>query len=201
MDLNNLTKEQLLALLKQANINTPEQPTSQTENQTNKETVVEVENRCKYHAKGRKDSCPAEATTEYGFCTKHRNTIQGKNARKAYEEKKELKRKAEEAKKKEEEEKLKVEEEEEEYTDEEEEDEEEEEELPSLVAKRNKWGNYVHQPTGICFDIRTKKAIGTQGRAGKIFALTRADKHLCDEWRILYSDSEDEYEESDDEEY
>lgn len=53
--------------------------------------------------------------------------------------------------------------------------------------KKNSFGNFEHPETHIVFDKITKKAIGKQGKDGKIESLTMADIELCTKYKFQYT--------------
>lgn len=67
MELQNLSKEQLIELLK------------------NKDVVEEENQICKYISKTTNKKCTDGSTTPWGYCNKHKNTMQGKKEKKNWE--------------------------------------------------------------------------------------------------------------------
>lgn len=176
MDYSKLSKEELIALLSTGNVS------------SHKDT-------CPYESKnvGR---CKNEGEKKYhGFCSRHKNTVQAKNAQKEHEE-----AKVEEKPETEVEEEIKKNEpakneeepaKDEQVDDDSAEESEEDEEPKSLVAKRNKWGYHEHKETKMCFDPHTKRVVGRMNhRKGRLYALTEKDKEVCDEYGMQYSDSD-----------
>jgi hypothetical protein len=85
MDLNSLSKEQLIALLekKSEKVNNDEMLKSQGIPPSS-ENTVEI---CQFRPiKGNQPPCNLESSTPYGFCKKHSRTVQARRAEKAWEE-------------------------------------------------------------------------------------------------------------------
>lgn len=114
-------------------------------------------------------ACTLEATVEWGFCNKHaRTSVQGKLAKKKYEE--ELQRQYEEDMKT-----LDKELENIDTTDE----EEENNDTVKIVINPNAWGRFEDRETGILFYADTKTAYGIQGENGDIYDLDEEAIKVC----------------------
>lgn len=86
MDLNSLSKEQLIDLLektKSEKVNSDEMLKSQGI-PSSSDPIVEI---CQFRPiKGNQPPCTLESSTPYGFCKKHSRTVQARRAEKAWEE-------------------------------------------------------------------------------------------------------------------
>jgi len=140
------------------------------------ETTESEKEPCRYKSKrSRSLVCLSEASTPYGFCKKHSRTIQGKKAKEDYERQmeEEYKREMEELNK----------------------------ELQSIemgdykavkkIIFQNKWGNFEEPDTGIVFIPHTKTACGVQRSDGKVMALGKKEKEICEEYGWEYVVSRD----------
>ncbi|AEA07076.1 conserved hypothetical protein [Lausannevirus] len=144
---------------------------------------------CRFKAqRGNAEVCGQPSAVPYGFCSKHKATVQAKQAKDAFEkEQKELQEKKAEPQKVE---------------------AKEEKKQTVISIRKNAFGNWQHTDTGIIFRNIDKKAYGTQASDGKISPLTSKEVEYCKQRKWSYvapteeeSDEEEEYEEdSDDEE-
>lgn len=191
MDIENLSKEELVRLIK-----------SQKPNPQKTEI-------CKFRPlKQNLPPCTEPSINPWGFCKKHSKTIQALNAEKEYEEHKKI----EEQKKKDEEyareiEKLKL--------------EQKKAQPPpapikqqvtnpparqvttkKIIIKPNKYGRYEEPESHILFNFETKCAYGVQGPNGKVTALTPKHIAICEKnkWKYnkIVEDSDDDEEEEED---
>jgi hypothetical protein len=109
--------------------------------------------------------CTERVDTEWGFCKKHKDTIQSINARKLWEkQKEEQQKKAKQV-------------------------------VRKIVIRPNKWGKYEEPKTHILFDPKTKYAYGVQDPSGRVRSLTSTEVVICEKNRWKYvkkGDSEDE---------
>lgn len=58
--------------------------------------------------------------------------------------------------------------------------------LPTLVIRRNAFGNHEHMETKFVFDPKTKKVIGKQLDDGNVSVLTKADLEICHMHKFEY---------------
>lgn len=58
--------------------------------------------------------------------------------------------------------------------------------VPSIEVRRNAHGNHEHAETGLVFDRKTKKVIGTQNSDGSINTLTEDDIDTCNRFKFEY---------------
>lgn len=58
---------------------------------------------------------------------------------------------------------------------------------PTITIKRNKFGNYEHEETGLVMDRETKKIIGKQMPNNSILELTAEDIDTCKLWKFDYN--------------
>jgi hypothetical protein len=202
MDYNNLSKEELIKLLKK------EIPT-----ETKEENVGEngLYGKCKYvSTRGPKKECTKIATVPYGFCTIHKNTIQAKTERGKYESSKqktepspppEVEKEAEQPltevdlpKKKEPQEKPPVKKKEE-TSKSEPVKKVKMQPPPKLRVRKNKWGNFEHKETSMVFNPLTRKACGVQLASGHVRGIGSEEVKICAKYNWDYeiiSDSESE---------
>ena len=77
--------------------------------------------------------------------------------------------------------------------------------IPTLMIRKNKFGNYEHQESGLIFNPGSKKVIGTQDSTGNILTITSEDIELCNKYKFEYcipenlNTADDEFAESGDE--
>jgi len=58
--------------------------------------------------------------------------------------------------------------------------------LPTLVIRRNAFGNHEHMDTKFVFDPKTKKVIGKQMDDGNVLVLTKDDLEICHMHKFEY---------------
>jgi hypothetical protein len=184
MDIENLSKEELIRLVKSQKANS----------QNSQKTEI-----CKFKPlKQNLPPCTEPSVNLWGFCKKHSKTMQALHAEKEYEERKKI----EEQKKRDEEnareiEKLKLE-------------EKKKVQPPptpvkpptkvttkKIIIKPNKYGRYEEPESHILFNFETKCAYGVQGPNGKVTSLTPKHVAICEKnrWKynkIVKDDEEDE---------
>lgn len=136
---------------------------------------------CRFKAqRGNAEVCGQQSVVPYGFCSKHKATVQAKQAKDAFEkEQKELQEKKTEPQK------VEV---------------KEEKKQTIISIRKNAFGNWQHTETGIIFRNIDKKAYGTQASDGKISPLTPKEVEYCKQRKWSYVAPADE-EESEEEEY
>ena len=191
VDYSSMSKEDLVRLLQKNNA--PSQPAAQQPIIQAPQPSVAA---CKYRAtKGAQKQCERAATTNYGFCSTHANTVQARQAKKIQEQPASSIP-----------EPLKA-----------------PEVLPTTpvtqqppslkeiiqppakpatqVVRKNKWGHFEETKTSIVFNPRTRKACGIQRANGSVGPLTKRDIRTCVNkgWDFEVSDASSE-EESDAEE-
>ncbi|AHA46085.1 hypothetical protein ISTM_187 [Insectomime virus] len=143
---------------------------------------------CRFKAqRGNAEVCGQQSVVPYGFCSKHKATVQGKQAKDAFE-----KQQKEAQEKKPEPQKVEV---------------KEEKKQTVVSIRKNAFGNWQHTDTGIIFRNIDKKAYGTQSADGKISPLTQKEVEYCKQRKWSYvsptneeTDESEEEEESGDEE-
>ncbi|ALX27515.1 hypothetical protein GMAR_ORF141 [Golden Marseillevirus] len=132
--------------------------------------------------KGNGEVCGQAVAVPYGFCSKHKGTVQAKQAKDVYEkEQKEKEQKKESAPPQK---------------------EEQEPKKTAIAIRKNKFGIFQHTETGIIFGAIDKKAYGTQDANGKISPLSEKEIDYCERrgWRYTVPDEDNETEESGEEE-
>lgn len=58
--------------------------------------------------------------------------------------------------------------------------------ITNIVIKKNKFGNYEHEPTKMVFNKATKTVVGKQMENGNIVELTTEDINICNEYKFKY---------------
>ncbi|AMQ10774.1 hypothetical protein [Brazilian marseillevirus] len=140
---------------------------------------------CRFKAqRGNAEVCGQQSVVPYGFCSKHKATVQGKQAKDVFE-----KQQKEVQEKKVESQKVEV---------------KEEKKQTVVSIRKNSFGNWQHTETGIIFRNIDKKAYGTQAADGKISPLTQKEVEYCKQRKWSYvspveEETEDEEEDDDDE--
>lgn len=189
-----LTKEQLLALLAQ---------------KSNEQ--VQGEEKCKFRPL-RQDQPPCDQppTTAYGFCKKHRTTVQARTAEKEWDKLHAAQNQVVEQPpppvEKEHSDSDKEKSSDDESDHEKEEKEKvviknvKEEKPKTTVITPNYWGRYEHRDNHIVFDPHTRIAYGVQDHhTGKLLPLTRGHIDICKSKGWKYNISSDSKNESDEE--
>lgn len=171
-NLSNLSKEELISLLQNGKT-------------------------CRFIATRGKQRCNNSTSTDFGFCTKHKNTVQGKKAAKEYSE-----HLAEMERRKQEElnnirKEVRQEELERMKQTIEERPVREGKRKPAIrkkVIRPNHWGRYEDTETHIVFDPENKCAYGVQDPSGEILALSVRDIEKCkiNGWNYISPDSDEE---------
>ncbi|AQM73217.1 hypothetical protein B1750_gp236 [Noumeavirus] len=136
---------------------------------------------CRFKAqRGNAEVCGQQSVVPYGFCSKHKATVQAKQAKDAFEkEQKELQEKKVEPQK------VEV---------------KEEKKQTVISIRKNSFGNWQHTETGIIFRNIDKKAYGTQAADGKISPLTPKEVEYCKQRKWSYVAPADEEDSDEDEE-
>jgi len=177
-----------------------------------KEELIEVvrnSSTCRFVAVRNKQRCNEAPATEFGFCKKHKNTVQGRKALNDYQQKrndlerqKEAKIKEVPKKKPQVENPPKVIKKESQVED----SKKETEQFSVLkhgvrkpatikkVIKPNHWGRFEDTDTHIVFDPNTKCAYGIQDPGGELLALSNRHIKICklNGWDYISPDSDDE---------
>jgi hypothetical protein len=60
------------------------------------------------------------------------------------------------------------------------------EKQPTLHVMRNKYGNFIHEDTGLVLDPKTQKVYGRQLPDGRVINLTLDDINICHKYKFQY---------------
>jgi hypothetical protein len=135
--------------------------------------------------------CTAEATTPYGFCSRHAGSVQALEAKRKYEERETNSESEDDSSEREEQVKKSTPS-----------TAPAEKKVKTLTIGPNKYGHFVHEETGIMFNPETKEAFAVEVAGGKVNPLD--DKHiaLCEKYGFKYKKQpiRNDYTESEDEE-
>ena len=165
--------------------------------------------KCLYKAlRGTSGECAEPVVTEYGFCKKHKQTVQARKCKDKFEADQLLPSKEEPvASPVKEDDKEEAEELGKELEKEMEEKSVKQSEPPvpgRLILRPNKWNRFEDPATGLVWDSCSKACYGIQGKNGKVLALTDKEIALCikNRWRYQIMkrqvpDSDDDEENSD----
>ncbi|AVR52935.1 hypothetical protein MarSH_230 [Marseillevirus Shanghai 1] len=138
---------------------------------------------CRFKAtRGNGEICGQQSVVPYGFCTKHKSSVQGKQAKELFEKQQEDKAKQAE--------KATVP------------APPQEKKQTTVSIRKNAFGNWQHTETGIIFRNHDKKASGIQNSKGEITPLTKEAVQYCEKrgWNYVSPKSEDEETEDSEEE-
>lgn len=124
-------------------------------------------------------ACSLDATTEWGFCSKHVRTVQAKAAKDHYTE--EQNKKFEED--------MKAFDEEIDKINLSESEDSGDEQNTRVIIKTNKWGKFEDEDTGIVFNPDTKAAYGVQAENGEVYELDEEAIQTCIENGWAYIES------------
>jgi len=58
--------------------------------------------------------------------------------------------------------------------------------IPVIAIRKNKFGRHEHAETGLVFDTKLKKVIGTQKNDGTLNDLSKDDINICNKFKFLY---------------
>ena len=58
--------------------------------------------------------------------------------------------------------------------------------IPVIAIRKNQFGHHEHAETGLVFDTKLKKVIGTQQKDGNVKELTKDDINICNKFKFLY---------------
>ncbi|BAU80131.1 hypothetical protein A9K97_gp220 [Tokyovirus A1] len=149
-----------------------------TEQQISRALPSDRPSTCRFKAtRGNGEICGQQSVVPYGFCTKHKSSVQGKQAKELFEKQQEEKAK-----------------------------QPEKEPAPPAPAqekkqattiRKNAYGNWQHSETGIIFRNHDKKASGIQNSKGDISPLTKETIQYCEKrgWSYVAPKVEEETEE------
>nr|WNL49869.1 hypothetical protein MarFTMF_353 [Marseillevirus sp.] len=138
---------------------------------------------CRFKAtRGNGEICGQQSVVPYGFCTKHKSSVQGKQAKELFEKQQEEKAKQAE--------KVSappasV---------------QEKKQTTTISIRKNAFGNWQHSETGIIFRNHDKKASGIQNSKGEITPLTKEAVQYCEKRGWSYVSPEVEEDTDEDEE-
>jgi hypothetical protein len=170
MDFDSLSKEELIRLLKERSLTTNSAPGLERKT-------------CKFiPKKGELTPCLDVSTTAYGFCSKHKNTVQSRQAELLYA-KEQMEKKIAES--------MQIQEQKLVENKVVPQNEEIEEKPKKKIISQNKWGRFEDLETGIVFDPTTKTAFGVQNRkTGGLMRLDDEKVLICQEkgWRYKLFD-------------
>jgi len=184
-DLSTLSKDELIALL----------------NQKNQTIETTEEEPCQYvPLRSNQKPCVNMAVTEWGFCKRHRSTIQSKNAKEKWDEEhtpeiEPVQTEIEEQKADPEPSQKEIEKVEEEASKNAEKKEirkqvEKTSKKPKIkkkVIKPNYWGRFEDKTTHLLFDPVSRHVYGVQGKGRDVLPLTSNHKAICEArgWKYL----------------
>nr|WQM87157.1 hypothetical protein [Marseillevirus cajuinensis] len=152
-----------------------------TEQQISRSLPSDRPSTCRFKAtRGNGEICGQQSVVPYGFCTKHKSSVQGKQAKEIFEKQQEEKAKQAEKPPAP--------------------PSQEKKQVTTISIRKNSFGNWQHKETGIIFRNHDKKASGIQDEKGEITPLTKEAIKYCEKRGWNYVSPEPEEETDEDEE-
>lgn len=123
---------------------------------------------CRFVLKKTQEPCSNKEILPFGFCKKHSNTLQGKQAKEEWLNQQEKEKQQENVKQK----------------------KGNNDESRKIIIRKNSYGRFEEPKSHIVFDPTSQKAYGVQGKGGELLPLTEKHIKICERygWKVLTAD-------------